>query len=281
MSVPEQPARILIMLLGLTLVCWASPAASRTGDGWILGRRVAELEGSVIAERPGFSSSPDATPVGRFNVETGIEYGHEEQGARDLDALTLPFWLFRVGVVEQLELRLGWAGVSEIEIGDRRRDEIADPTIGFKWQMVPGSAFVPRLGFIFEVAVPIGEGQGSDETEVVGALAWSHPLGDRLGLFGTSTLARRGSDAGANTGEDYLETTHAAGLGLTLGRGWGSFVEYYVAVEDDAGTRASHVLDGGLTFLVSDGLQLDLSAGFGLDSGAQDLFVAAGAAYRF
>jgi len=259
----------------------AASADARAGDDWLFGRRVAPLEGSVISERPGFSSSPDATPVGRFNVEAGIEYGHEEQGAQDVDRVTLPFALFRAGFVDRLELRLGWAGTSQIEIGDRDRDELADPTLGFKWQINQGSAVLPRFGFIFEVGLPVGEGTGSDEAEVVGALAWSHPLGPRLGLFGTSTLARRGGDEDAGGGDDLFESTHAAGLGLALGGGLGAFVEYFVSVEDDTGVGVSQVLDGGFTFLWTESLQLDVSAGVGLDDSAQDLFVATGVAYRW
>lgn len=256
-------------------------AEPRTGESWLFGGRVAALGGSVISERPGFSSSPDATPVGRFNVEAGIEYGHEEQGAQDVDRVTLPFGLLRVGVVDWLELRLGWAGTSQIEIGDRDRDELADPTLGFKWQINQGSALLPRFGFIFEVALPVGEGTGSDEAEVIGALAWSHPLGSRLGLFGTSTLARRGGDEDAGGGDDLFETTHAAGLGLALGGGLGTFIEYFVSVEDDTAVSVSQVLDGGFTYLLTDSLQLDLSAGVGLDDSAQDLFIASGIAYRW
>lgn len=270
-----------MILAALAFSPWPAAADGRTGNDWLFGRRVAPLEDSVISERPGFSSSPDATPVGRFNVEAGIEYGHEEQGAQDVDRVTLPFALLRVGVVERLELRLGWAGASEIEIGDQRRDELADPTVGFKWQIHQGTALLPRLGFIFEVALPVGEGTGSDETEVVGALAWSHPLGERLGLFGTSTFARRGSGEESGGGNDLFESTHAAGVGLALGGGLGSFIEYFVSVEDDTEAQVSQVLDGGFTFLWTESLQLDLSAGVGLDDSAQDLFLAAGAAYRW
>ncbi len=254
---------------------------ARTGESWLFGGRVEALEGTVISERPGFSSSPDATPIGRFNVEAGIEYGHEEQGAQDVHRVTLPFGLLRMGVVDRLELRLGWAGTSQIEIGDRSRNELADPTLGFKWQINEGSAVLPRFGFIFDVALPVGEGTGSDAADVVGALAWSHPLGSRLGLFGTSTLARRGGDEDAGNGDDLLETTHAAGLGLALGGGLGTFIEYFVSVEDDRAVSASQVLDGGFTYLLTDGLQLDLSAGVGLDDSAQDLFIASGVAYRW
>lgn len=268
-----------LLLVGLA----ASPAGAdaRTGDPWLFGSRVAPLEGSVISERPGFSSSPDATPVGRFNVEAGLEYGHEEQGAQDVDSVALPFALLRVGLVERLELRLGWGGLTESEIGSRSRDEIADPTLGFKWQITQGSVRLPRVGLIFEVALPVGEGTGSDEAEVVGALAWSQPLGERIGLFGTSTVARRASAADAGSGDDLVESTHAAGVGLALGPRWGSFVEYFVSLQDDARVDVVQVLDGGLTFLWTESLQLDLSAGVGLDDGARDLFLAAGAAYRW
>jgi hypothetical protein len=40
-------------------------------------------------------------------------------------------------------------------------------------------------------------------------------------------------------------------------------------------------MDGGFTWLVSDNLQLDISAGAGLNHAAPDFFISAGAAWRF
>lgn len=58
----------------------------------------------------------------------------------------------------------------------------------------------------------------------------------------------------------------------------GTFVEYYGVIED--GAPDQHSADAGVTYLLSDDVQLDFSAGFGLNDAAPDFFVAAGVAWR-
>jgi hypothetical protein len=67
-------------------------------------------------------------------------------------------------------------------------------------------------------------------------------------------------------------------LGLTLNHRVGAFVEYYGVIEDDAPNQ--HSVDAGATYLLSDDVQLDFSAGAGLNDSAPDYFVAAGVAWR-
>jgi hypothetical protein len=67
-------------------------------------------------------------------------------------------------------------------------------------------------------------------------------------------------------------------LGLTLNDRVGTFIEYYGIIEDDAPDQ--HSIDAGATYLLSDDLQLDFSAGAGLNDAAPDYFVAAGIAWR-
>jgi hypothetical protein len=45
--------------------------------------------------------------------------------------------------------------------------------------------------------------------------------------------------------------------------------------------RTQHYLNGGFTYLVSDDIQLDLRAGFGLSDAADDFFAGPGLSIRF
>jgi hypothetical protein len=241
---------------------------------WILGGEPEPLEGAIVAERPSFSTSPDATPAGHVTVEAGVEYGRDDRGGSEIDRVTLPFALARLGLVRSLELRLGWSGYSEIRQAGRQRDSLADPSIGFKWQLNEGRAGVPRTGLVFDVGIPVGEGTGTDEVTLTTALAWSHGITDSIGLFGTSTI---GTPQGVRG--DAIESTHAAGVGLALGAGWGTFAEYFATVDD--ARRNTHTLDAGITFLVTNDLQLDGIVGVGLDDGAGDAFFGLGGAWRW
>ena len=67
-------------------------------------------------------------------------------------------------------------------------------------------------------------------------------------------------------------------LSRSLGERLGAFVEYFADIEESASDQ--HSLDGGFTWLARDDLQLDLSAGIGLNDEAPDFFVAAGVSWR-
>jgi len=73
---------------------------------------------------------------------------------------------------------------------------------------------------------------------------------------------------------------YSAVLGIGASDRLGLFVELFGAfgLRDDR--PAAHALDGGLTVLLRDGLQLDASAGVGLDDDAREWFVASGLSVR-
>jgi hypothetical protein len=74
---------------------------------------------------------------------------------------------------------------------------------------------------------------------------------------------------------------YAANLGIGIMGNLGGFVELY----GDAGLSASKMpitaFDAGLTYLLFDNFQLDVSGGLGLSDAADDWIVGAGVSYRF
>jgi hypothetical protein len=59
----------------------------------------------------------------------------------------------------------------------------------------------------------------------------------------------------------------------------GLFAEVYGFVTEDE--DADHRLDAGVTFLITDQLQLDAAAGMGITANAPDAFVGCGISWRF
>ncbi|MBW1687343.1 MAG: transporter [Deltaproteobacteria bacterium] len=58
------------------------------------------------------------------------------------------------------------------------------------------------------------------------------------------------------------------------------FIEYFATLEPSE-DEDEHSIDSGVTYLLSDDVQLDLSAGVGLNRAAPDFFISVGFAWRF
>jgi len=69
-------------------------------------------------------------------------------------------------------------------------------------------------------------------------------------------------------------------LEASLSPRWIVFLEYLAEIKA-RGEENEHSVNGGVSFLLRDNLQLDLSAGVGLNDAAHDFFVGAGAVWRF
>ncbi|MEO0500140.1 MAG: transporter [Pseudomonadota bacterium] len=93
-------------------------------------------------------------------------------------------------------------------------------------------------------------------------------------MFGTAGIGR--SSAGDN---DFFQATNAIGLGFPIASRVGGFIEHFIAAND--GLADFQTIDGGITWLVTDHIQLDVTGGVGVDGPAPDGFVGGGIAIRW
>lgn len=245
----KKPALVVILALPL-----ATPVA-------------AQEEEPIITERPGFSSSPYTLFPGGVQVEAGYRFQSDGQGT-DIDSHTLPLTLVRLGLVENIELQLGWNGYTWAEAGNTDVDGSNDASVGIKWQLTDSRARLP-VSLFAGVSVPIGsDAFSSDEVDPTIGAFWSFRAG--VDWFGTVTLSEPGDDT---------RFANAVGVSLPLTATLGSYVEFYGIYGGEGGTE--HYLNGGVTFLQRFNLQLDASVGVGLNDQSADFFLDAGLGYRF
>ena len=72
----------------------------------------------------------------------------------------------------------------------------------------------------------------------------------------------------------------SAALGFGLSETAGAFVEVFGFIPSDSGGPETYFFDAGVTQSLNPDLQLDLRAGVGLNSAADDYFVGAGLIWR-
>ncbi len=225
----------------------------------------------LVTDRPDQTESATVVPRGLLQVETGYLFTREG----DVDSHAAPGTLFRIGLGGRTELRLGHAGV----MGTEGRRGAGDSELGAKVNLIPqADGWRPELALLGDLSLPTGgRGFSSGGTDPSFLVAFAHELGPRLSL-GYNAGAAWESSPDREERDAFLVYSLALGTGLT--DRLGAFIEVFGdrQVTDEVATAAS--ADAGLTFLVTDILQLDVSVGRALRGPADDVFVGAGLSLR-
>ncbi len=261
----------------------ATPPAPASDAGFFVWPNPAAVVGALSTDRPGFADSTTLMPRGHLQLELGYTFTQDqEDGVRTRDHAIAQTNL-RAGLRNDLELRLLWNGLSATETSTTRGvretehdDGAGDITVGVRAKLLENDGLVPDLAALVNLSIPVGASTKS-AGEVVPdlRLAYGWALTESLRLYGVAIAAAAVDDEGR-----FLQGAGSAGLSWGLTDDIGTFVEYFGIFQEGRG-GPSHNLDGGFTFVLSDDVQLDASAGVGLNQQAPDFFVGTGLSLRW
>ena len=233
--------------------------------------------GDLITDRPDATESPNTIPVGFLQLETGAFFVEEEVGPIKTKATTFNTGLLRYGLLENLELRLGW-NFTEVKtevLGVETPGVLSglEPLlVGAKVAIAKENGWIPELGLLGHVYLPLSAGSDfrPETTGVDFRFSMGHTLSER------SSIAY---NIGAQWGDDSSEAAYVYTLayGYSLGAGFGVYAELYGDLPEDS--ESNHYWDAGFTYLVSSDLQLDATVGGGVNAD-QNLLISAGFSYR-
>jgi len=228
--------------------------------------------------RPGQADPPTVLSTGVVQIEGGSTFERQTDGAPNTDTLTLPELELRIGVRERIELQLFVTGlVHEDQDGESNDSGMSDIELDARVLLSEQVGLRPAVAVDFGVSIPTGSGFAtSDGVDPEAELLIAWDVGTRWNLNGNLDVASE-SQGEDESGRNFVFRPQLA-LGLTVNERAGLFIEYYGVIEED--TPNQHSADAGATFLVTDDLQLDISAGAGLNDEAPDFFVSAGVAWR-
>lgn len=239
------------------------------------------LPDALVTDRPDFTESTSTVPLGHYQLEGG--YTLTRQG--DEDSSSLGELLLRIGAGERLEARLGIGSFGRIDTGVPGASELSgyeDPTIGMKIRLnetdpnllPPGR---PAMALLLSTSVPVGSDDlTSDEWQPEGKLALGWDLNDRLSL--SSNLIYAYPSDGGERFSQFGATLSAA---FSLADRWGAYLEGYGFNKESRGGSSTSYLNTGVTWQLSNDLQLDARVGAGLDDPSPNWFAGFGAAVRF
>ena len=233
----------------------------------------------LVTDRPDQTESSVVVLPGFVQIEVGTTYTGQGEDGQRTRILEAPGTLFRIGLVDRIELRLGTTGWSRQ--GGGSEGGFGDSELGAKiyfWEEAGGR---PETALLTAVSLPTGsDGLSTKRVDPSFRFAFSHTLSERVS-FGYNLGAYWETEVLGDSPQDRLSFflyTVTAGIGLT--DRLGTFVELYGDAPMNGDGGAAHSLDGGFVFLVHKNFQLDVHVGKGLSEVADEWSIGGGISVR-
>lgn len=215
------------------------------------------LAQAIVTDRPDQTESSSTVPKESLQLETGFLFGSSKNNLITEQQILAPSILSRYGLTKGIELRL----VTQIEsVKNKQTQEtnsgFSDLEVGAKVQLFKRQTNVTEVAFLSHLVLPTGPKQlTNDNFGTINKFSISHQLTKSVGM-------------GYNVGYNYFgygngDLTYSFALGIGLTDTLGIYFEPYGEVLDIETHEAS--FDGGLTYLLKDNIQLDLSFGTGIN----------------
>ncbi len=258
---------LFFMSLGISLVMNA-----QENDGAPLTETI-----EIITDRPDATESAVAVPLGTLQIETGAFYTSFEENNIKHEVLGYNTTLLRYGILNNLELRLGWNfEEGRTTINGTKMNDITSgfsPLLtGIKINVVQKNGWIPAIAFLGHLVLPVTAGKDyrPETTGVNFRFSVDHTISEK------SSIAY---NLGAQWGDDSPEAAYVYTFvyWYSILENLGVFAEVYGDFPENS--KANHFCNGGLAFLVMNNLQLDASIGTGITNG-QNLLLSAGVSYR-
>ena len=236
----------------------------------------------INTDRPGILFSIPTVKPHVLQVELGLPLVTIDNGGGTDFRSTSLVALVRYGLTDKLELRLGSPVYPETRVtsgGSRFTNHgFGDVEVGAKWRPVDNAGARPSLALIPSVIVPVGEKGFSAERPIYQL----NTMAEWALTKDWSLDALAGYLNGPSGGGRYGQETFAVLLGRSLpSPKWSAYGEAAYVATDLDGANDSSFLGGGMKYLVSNDLQLDLSFDRGLTADSPDWLLGLGLSIRF
>lgn len=237
---------------------------------------------AIVTDRPGILFSSLTVGRGVFQTELGLpQVTLTESGGTRFRTTSLAA-LLRYGIGDSFELRLGSPVYTKTHIDFGAFDDSAsgygDLEVGAKWHLLDNHGGQPSFALIPSVILPTGEDgfTADDPVYQLNAMSeWTLANG-----WGIGALA--GVLNGPSGGDRYYQETFALAAGRSLpSPAWSAYGEVAYVATDLDGAADSAFAGGGVKYLVSNDVQLDLSFDRGLTDDSPDWLLGLGLSARF
>lgn len=236
----------------------------------------AQLTETIVTDRPDQTESASIVPGGYIQVELGGIYERENFDEGKTEIFSHPALLIRYGLLNNIELRFNLELIQEkSSIGKSTfsKTGLLPVAIGTKIYICKEKGLRPQTAFILHLTIPkLGSKKFANEYLAPDfRAAMQHSLSDRFSLSYNLGAEWDGSKPNA-------AVLYTLSLGASLAEKMGAFIETYGFMTEKE--TPDHRIDGGLTYLLNQNLQLDASGGFGITDKSPDYFLGLGISIR-
>jgi hypothetical protein len=208
----------------------------------------------LITDRPDFTESSSAVPVGYVQTEMGVAASLSDP----VNEIVFPALLLRAGVLRNFELRVGAPSATVTWLEGQEAETTAAPLeLGAKYAVSMGPGAVGLLPYVM---LPVRSGHDTDGVATGIKGLWSLDMTDRLSLGGNVGIELSG--LGADEGEVDWDASLSLSFGVSLTERLGTFVELYSLIGSD---NIEPYGQTGLVYLLLENLQLDIFGAVLLD----------------
>lgn len=257
--------------------------------GWARWDR-APLTEPLETDRPDFTESTSTVARGHVQLEGGYTFTYDAEKGTRTRSHTAPELLLRAGLMDDLELRIGWDGytwVRERSPGEPRVGRPAtvedwtqggaDTYLALKWKLFDLEGLRPAFAIIPGITVPTGSGEfSSGDVDPQFKVACAYELSGQWDVTGNVDLAEPSDDEGR-----FFQAAASVSLAYAIRDDVGAYLEYYGFYPNARDSDGAHTLNTGLAWQLTPNFQLDWSVGGGLNEEADDFFTGVGFAVRF
>ncbi len=231
----------------------------------------------LVTDRPDATEASSTVGKGVLQIETGGLYESFEENSVTSQSYTFNTTLVRYGILDNIELRLGWDFVEGVtKVNGNKLDNVTSGLspllLGVKIDITEEKNGMPEIALIGHV-FPLFSASKDYRPETTGVdfrFSLSHTLSENSSL---------GYNIGAQWGDDSSEAAaiYTLAYGYSFTDKFGMYAELYGDLPEDS--SANHYWDAGLTYLISNDLQLDAYVGTSITEG-QDILIGLGASFR-
>jgi hypothetical protein len=226
--------------------------------------------------RPGQAVGPFTTGQYIFQAQSGLTYGgHDLKGSNETGNRTVFGLSTRYGILEDLEIRtaIRWRS-DRVNLQNRLETKTSGSgfwKVGVRYNIVNASGYKPSFGIQTDFKLNwVDQVYQAQEIAPRFMLIHGQKLSDIFSLTTNWAVAWNGND-------NVTKGLYALNIAFPLSDKLGGFIENYgELINGNLDTR----WDTGIGYSVGTDLQLDVSAGFGNNTGMDDWFVDTGISWR-
>ena len=204
------------------------------------------LYSQLTSERPDQTESSLVLSKGHIQIETGISIEDSESNINTL---------FRIGIIDGIEMRLNSNYLMNDDISNLKKSSFSDFEIGAKFKILDEDNNRIKIGFLTHLSVPTApEIFSNNEYGLLSRVLISHDI-------------KNDSQIGYNIGYNKYNNYDGQFIyTVVYGKSLGSFGVFFEIFGEESSNNSNLNFDSGITYLIDNDKQLDLSIGKGLNS---------------